>query len=142
MVGQESWLFNFPPSALLNANLADFGFYLGRLYGLFAACFVLAALLLQNINLQARLSRLLHTMRRESASEQLRHGERERLFSAVVESSNNPIITQALDGTITGWNPAAERLFGYTSIEAVGEHIDLIAPPDRLAEMGDILARP
>ena len=133
MVVLCAWLFDIASSALLNANRYDFGFYLGRLYGLFAACFVLAALLLQNINLQARLSRLLHTLRRESASEQRRHSERERLFSAVVESSNDAIITQALDGVITGWNPAAERLFGYTSIEAVGEHIDLIAPPDRLA---------
>ena len=141
MVVLCAWLFDIASSALLNANRYDFGFYLGRLYGLFAACFVLAALLLQNINLQARLSRLLHTLRRESASEQRRHSERERLFSAVVESSNDAIITQALDGVITGWNPAAERLFGYTSIEAVGEHIDLIAPPDRLAELGDILAR-
>ncbi|MGA2996708.1 PAS domain S-box protein [Bradyrhizobium sp.] len=141
MVVLYAWLLDVVSSALLNAGRFDFGFYIGRVYGLFAACFVLAVLLLQNINLQARLSRLLHTMRRESASEQLRHGERERLFSAVVESSNDAIITQTLDGTITGWNPAAEHLFGYTSIEAVGEHIDLIAPPERLAELRDILAR-
>jgi PAS domain S-box-containing protein len=141
MVVLCAWLFDIASSALLNANRYDFGFYLGRLYGLFAACFVLAALLLQNINLQARLSRLLHTLRRESASEQRRHSERERLFSAVVESSNDAIITQALDGIITGWNPAAERLFGYTSIEAVGEHIDLIVPPDRFMELRDILSR-
>ena len=102
MVVLYAWLLDVASSALLNAGRFDFGFYIGRVYGLFAACFVLAVLLLQNINLQARLSRLLHTMRRESASEQLRHGERERLFSAVVESSNDAIITQALDGTITG----------------------------------------
>jgi PAS domain S-box-containing protein len=141
MVVLCAWLFDVASSALLNANRYDFGFYVGRLYGLVAACFVLAVLLLQNINLQARLSRLLHTLRRESASEQQRHSERERLFSAVVESSNDAIITQNLDGIITGWNKAAERLFGYTAIEAVGEHIDLIAPPDRLAELHDILAR-
>jgi PAS domain S-box-containing protein len=141
MVVLCAWLFDVASSALLNANRYDFGFYLGRLYGLLAACFVLAALLLQNINLQTRLSGLLHALRRESASERQRHSERERLFSAVVESSNDAIITQTLDGLITGWNPAAERLFGYTSTEAVGEHIDLIAPPDRLAELRDILAR-
>jgi PAS domain S-box-containing protein len=141
MVVLCAWLFDVASSALLNANRYDFGFYLGRLYGLLAACFVLAALLLQNINLQTRLSGLLHTLRRESASERQRHSERERLFSAVVESSNDAIITQTLDGLITGWNPAAERLFGYTSTEAVGEHIDLIAPPDRLAELRAILAR-
>ena len=57
------------------------------------------------------------------------------LFSAAVESSNDAIITESLDGTITGWNPAAERLFGFTAAEAVGEGIDFIVPPDRLTEM-------
>ena len=141
MVVLYAWLLDVASSALLNGERFDFGFYIGRVYGLFAACFVLAVLLLQNINLQARLAHLLHALRRESVSEQRRHSERERLFSAVVESSNDAIITQALDGTITGWNPAAERLFGYTAVEAIGEHIDLIAPPDKLAELRDILAR-
>jgi len=141
MVVLYAWLLDVASSALLNAGRFDFGFYVGRVYGLFAACFVLAVLLLQNINLQARLSRLLYTLRRESASEQQRHRERERLFSSVVESSNDAIITKALDGTITGWNPAAERLFGYSAIEAIGEHIDLIVPPGGLTELRDILAR-
>jgi PAS domain S-box-containing protein len=141
MVVLCAWLFDIASSALLNANRYDFGFYVGRLYGLGAACFVLAVLLLQNITLQARLSRLLQALRRQAASDQQRHTERERLFSAVVESSNDAIIVQALDGTITGWNPAAEHLFGYTAVEAVGEHIDLIVPPERLPELRDILGR-
>ena len=66
---------------------------------------------------------------------------RERLFSAAVESSNDAIITQSLDGLITGWNPAAERLFGYTAAEAVGRHIALIVPADRLGEVDDIVRR-
>ena len=69
------------------------------------------------------------------------HADRERLFGAVVESSNDAIITKALDGTITAWNRAAERLFGYTAAEAVGKHIDIIVPPDRRAELSDILDR-
>ena len=141
MVVLCAWLFDVASSALLNAGRYDFGFYVGRLYGLFAACFVLAVLLLQNINLQARLSRLLYALRRESASEHQRYTERERLFSAVVESSNDAIITKTLDGTITAWNPAAERLFGYTAVEAIGEHIDLIVPPSGLAELREILTR-
>ena len=68
------------------------------------------------------------------------HAGRERLFSAAVESSNDAIITQSLDGLITGWNPAAERLFGYTAAEAVGRHISLIVPADRLGEVDDIVA--
>jgi PAS domain S-box-containing protein len=141
MVVLFAWLLDVASSALLNSGRFDFGFYIGRVYGLIAACFVLGVLLLQSINLQARLARLLHALRRESASEQQRHRERERLFSSVVESSNDAIITLALDGTITGWNPAAEQLFGYTAVEAIGEHIDLIAPPERLVELRGILER-
>ena len=69
------------------------------------------------------------------------YAARERLFGAAVESSNDAIITKSLDGTITGWNPAAERLFGYTAAEAVGQSIDLLVPPDRIAEVHDILRR-
>ncbi|WP_298256988.1 PAS domain S-box protein [Bradyrhizobium sp.] len=141
MVVLCAWLFDVASSALLNSNRYDLGFYIGRLYGLTAASFVLGVLLLQNINLQARLSRLLHTLRRESFSEQQRHSERERLFTAVVESSNDAIITKKLDGTITGWNPGAERLFGYTAAEAIGRHIDLIVPNEKLDELNDILGR-
>ena len=139
MVVLCAWLFDLAASALLNSSRYDLGFYVGRLYGLTAASFVLGVLLLQNINLQARLSRLLHTLRQESFSEQQRYRERERLFSSVVESSNDAIITKKLDGTITGWNPGAERLFGYTAAEAIGRHIDLIVPNDKLDELNDIL---
>jgi PAS domain S-box-containing protein len=62
-------------------------------------------------------------------------------MSAVVESSNDAIITKALDGTITAWNRAAERLFGYSATEAVGRRIDIIVPPDRRAEVSEILDR-
>src|SRR5262249_28819568 len=67
--------------------------------------------------------------------------ERESLFSAVVESSNDAIITKRLDGTITGWNGAAERVFGFTAAEAVGKSINVIVPPDRRTEVSDGLAR-
>ena len=69
------------------------------------------------------------------------YAERERLFIAAVESSNDAIITKSLDGIITGWNPAAERLFGYTAAEAVGQHISLIVPPGRLPEVEDTVRR-
>jgi PAS domain S-box-containing protein len=69
------------------------------------------------------------------------YAARERLFSAAVESSNDAIVTKSLDGTITGWNPAAERLFGYGADEAVGMSIDRLVPPDRIAEVHDILRR-
>ena len=69
------------------------------------------------------------------------HAERERLFSAAVESSNDAIITMSLDGTITGWNSAAERLFGHTAAEATGKNITLLVPDDRLLEIQDTLRR-
>ena len=69
------------------------------------------------------------------------YAARERFFSAAVESSIDAIVTESLDGTITSWNPAAERLFGYTAAEAVGQRIDLIVPPTRTEEVSDILRR-
>ncbi len=66
---------------------------------------------------------------------------RERLYSAAVESSNDAIVTLALDGTITGWNPAAETMLGYSAEEAVGQQSDFVVPPDRKAEALDILGR-
>jgi PAS domain S-box-containing protein len=128
-------------SAILNGARFDVGFYLGRIYGLCAASFVLAVLLIDNVGLQGQLARLLGTLRREATSERNLRTERERLFSAVVESSNDAIITKSLDGTITAWNRAAERLFGFISIEVVGRPIDIIVPPERRAEIRGILAQ-
>ncbi len=65
---------------------------------------------------------------------------RERL-AAVVESSQDAIISKTLDGTITAWNPGAERLFGYSSSEALGKPIRMLVPPERSNEESEILAR-
>jgi PAS domain S-box-containing protein len=141
MVVMCAWLFDIALSAIVNVARFDLGFYAGRIYGLCAASFVLAVLLIDNIALQAQLSRLLGTVRRQADSERDYHSERERLFSAVVESSNDAIITKRLDGTITSWNGAAERLFGFTAVEAVGNPIDIIVPPERRAEEESFLAQ-
>ena len=69
------------------------------------------------------------------------HAARERLFSAAVESSYDAIITASLDGTITGWNSAAEHMFGYTASEATGRNVSLLVPEERLPELQDVLRR-
>jgi PAS domain S-box-containing protein len=63
------------------------------------------------------------------------------LLAAVVESSNDAIITKTLDGTITSWNAAAERLLGYSAAEAIGQSILMLIPPDRRGEEEEILRR-
>jgi PAS domain S-box-containing protein len=141
MVVLCAWLFDIALSAIINVARFDLGFYASRIYGLCAASFVLGVLLFDNVALLAQLSRLLDALRGQAASERDRHSARERLFSAVVESSNDAIITKTLNGTITGWNRAAERLFGFTAAEAVGDRIDIIVPPDRRAEVQQILDR-
>ena len=77
-----------------------------------------------------------------------RHLEREkhsqlltaRRLASIVESSEVAIVGKRLDGTIESWNAAAEQLFGYTAAEAVGRHISLVIPPERLAEEDRIIA--
>ncbi|HKH73173.1 MAG TPA: PAS domain S-box protein [Vicinamibacterales bacterium] len=62
-------------------------------------------------------------------------------LAAIVVSSDDAILSKTLDGAIEFWNIGAERIFGYTAEEAIGRHISLILPPDRLDEESDVLAR-
>ncbi len=62
-------------------------------------------------------------------------------LAAIVQHSDDAIVSKTLDGTITSWNPGAERMFGYTAEEAVGRPILLIIPPERRAEEDEILRR-
>ncbi|GGK94201.1 sensor histidine kinase [Mangrovihabitans endophyticus] len=62
-------------------------------------------------------------------------------YGAVVEATGDAIVTETLDGAITGWNPAAERLYGYTEAEVIGRDLSLIVPEDRRDELRDMLRR-
>ena len=62
-------------------------------------------------------------------------------LAAIVESSDDAIIAKTLDGVITRWNGAAERLYGYTAAEAIGQPITIIVPPDRADEELRILEK-
>src|SRR5260370_34846503 len=77
----------------------------------------------------------------QEVEERRRAFEREQLFIAAVESSNDAIMTETLDGIITGWNPAAERLFGFAAHEAIGSSTDIIVPEPLRSEARDILDR-
>src|SRR5881296_1378704 len=62
-------------------------------------------------------------------------------LAAIIDSSEDAIISKTLEGIVTSWNPAAERIFGYTAAEMVGQPISKIIPADRGAEEPDILKR-
>ena len=72
------------------------------------------------------------------------HHEADRVlreFKAIVDASEDAIISRSLQGTIKSWNPGAQGLFGYTAAEAIGRTMSLIVPPDRTDEETVSMAR-
>ena len=72
------------------------------------------------------------------------HGEEAELrglLAAIVESSDDAIISKTLEGVVTSWNRGAQRIFGYSAEEVVGQHISLLMPPERVEDMRRILER-
>ena len=63
------------------------------------------------------------------------------LMTSIVDSSDEAIFSETLDGVITTWNKAAERLYGYPAEEIVGHSVSLLMPSDRADEMAEILGR-
>jgi PAS domain S-box-containing protein len=65
----------------------------------------------------------------------------EERLAAIIESNEDAIISKNLDGVIMSWNSGAERLFGYTAAEAIGQPVTMLIPPERIDEEAGILAR-
>jgi PAS domain S-box-containing protein len=78
-----------------------------------------------------------HIARDVSERRQLERDARH--FAAIVESSDDAIVSKDLNGTVVSWNRAAERLFGYTAAEMVGQSIRVIIPADRQSEEDQVL---
>src|SRR3954466_7170488 len=78
----------------------------------------------------AEMNRLL----KQEVAQRRRAEEANATFAAIVENSSDAIVGQKLDGTIVTWNKGAEQIFGYTSEEACGRPVSILAPPDRIDE--------
>jgi PAS domain S-box-containing protein len=62
-------------------------------------------------------------------------------LAAIVQSSEDAIYTKTLQGTVTSWNPAAERMYGYSAGEMVGRSVSMLVPPDRPNELPGLLSK-
>ena len=78
---------------------------------------------------------------RADVTERKRAEEARERLAALVDSSDDAIISKTLDGTIKTWNRGAERVFGYSSAEMAGKQMLLLIPPDRVNEESEILDR-
>jgi len=83
----------------------------------------------------------LFTVILRDVTERVRGEEVRERLAAVVDSSDDAIVSKTLEGTVTAWNRGAERLFGYSPSEAVGKSVRMLLPPERENEESDILAR-
>ena len=64
-----------------------------------------------------------------------------RRLAAIVESSADAIVGATLDGVVTSYNPAAERMYGFSPGEIVGRHVSMFIPPETAAELAPVLER-
>jgi PAS domain S-box-containing protein len=121
-----------------------FGFY-GTGFGtaLFAVAniavfFILVTLAARSLTASAE---RLETAGRDLAVSNERANRTNAHLAAIVESSDDAIISKTLDGIITSWNAGAGRIFGYSTQEAIGKPMLMLFPPDLVSEESDILKR-
>jgi PAS domain S-box-containing protein len=74
-------------------------------------------------------------------TEQRRAFETAQRLAAIIEDSDDAIISGSLDGSVTSWNPAAERLYGYSAEEIVGKSAEFLIPEDQTGEIKAVLAK-
>jgi PAS domain S-box-containing protein len=65
----------------------------------------------------------------------------ERQLAAIVESAEDAVISETLEGLVLSWNPAAERLYGYSAVEIVGKSVYIMVPEERRVELTDVMKR-
>jgi PAS domain S-box-containing protein len=75
---------------------------------------------------------------RDITERKLTEDTRDRL-AAIVESSDDAIFSKTFEGIVTSWNASAERMYGYTAAEAIGQHLSFIIPPECAEELASIL---
>ena len=79
--------------------------------------------------------------RRQLQRENAERLQAARMLASIVESSDDAIVSKTLDGIIRSWNAGAERLFGHSAEYAVGKHISLVIPPERISEEDMIVSK-
>jgi PAS domain S-box-containing protein len=125
MVVMSAWLCDLALSTVLNAGRFDLGFYAGRIYGLFAATFVLMVLLLESGDLYARLAALLATEQQERRREA---EERRRIF----ETSLDLILVVDKQGNFLRVSPSSLEILGREPAEMIGRNAAEFVCPDDL----------
>jgi len=125
MVAMVAWSCDVGLSAALNEKRFDLGFYWGRFYGLAAAGFVLAMLLLETRAIHARLARSLSD--RAVAAERAT-AESAATLRAVIDASSQAIVALTPDTRVMLWNRTAEAMFGYAADEVLDRSFPLATP--------------
>lgn len=87
----------------------------------------------------AKFTKVVHVIRNISAQKETVAAQSR--LAAIVESSDDAIISKTLEGTITSWNKSAERIYGYPAKEVIGKQISILALPDHPDEITDLLGK-
>ncbi len=85
--------------------------------------------------------RLMHLAVTRDVTDRKRSETDRSLLAAIIESSDDVIVSKTLDGIITSWNKGAERILGYSAEEVIGQHVSMLMPPDAMEDTTKILNR-